>query len=400
MMKRTTLFIPLMVIMALTACTPTGTALTDLTCRQATANAFSESGEAPALRNATLTESDRTERSLTCAQSADAGTGKPEIRLHVSLADDGATIQYNTTITGAQQVATSQPSTEPADPPSQGENEETSRAAQTADGKTEKPIAVTVTAKNQAPSPTIPPTMMAPQPETPAMTPPPPTPTEGQRTLQKAADTWAASINERKWTDLHQLHPRTFRDKCTEAEFEEYAHHLNSVPGYPKVPNDTRVNIQGISIDGTNGEVRYHLRRNGQEIGGSAAAITLQHDGDRWALTLPREILGQDQPCNMDNYLTRGKNRPHPAGSSVHGTDGALITVTNIDANAWDTIQKENSWNDSPDRGKRLIIVRIKVVNASGAGGIDVDERYFELPAAPANSTPHTATHAGSIQIG
>ena len=210
-------------------------------------------------------------------------------------------------------------------------------------------------------------------------TPPPPTPTEGQRTLQKAADTWAASINERKWTDLHQLHPRTFRDKCTEAEFEEYAPHLKSVPGYPKVPKDTRVNIQGISADGTNGEVRYHLRRNGQEIGGSAAAITLQHDGDRWALTLPREILGQDQPCNMDNYLTRGKDRPHPAGSSVHGTDGALITVTNIDANAWDTIQKENSWNDSPDRGKRLIIVRIKVVNASGAGGIDVDERYFEL---------------------
>ncbi len=102
-------------------------------------------------------------------------------------------------------------------------------------------------------------------------------------------------------------------------------------------------------------------------------------------LILPGEILGHDQPCNMDNYRTRGKNRPHPAGSSVHGTDGALVTIKDIDPSAWDRLLQENEFNAPPVRGQRILILRVEAANTHGAGGIDVDERYFELSGSGGN---------------
>ncbi len=44
------------------------------------------------------------------------------------------------------------------------------------------------------------------------------------------------------------------------------------------MPQGTRVNIESIKIDADldSGEVRYHLKRETQEIGGSAASLTLQ----------------------------------------------------------------------------------------------------------------------------
>ena len=74
------------------------------------------------------------------------------------------------------------------------------------------------------------------------------------------------------------------------------------------------------------------------------------------------------------------KDNPAPYGEPVLMADGLEIHIVSLDSDAWPEIQAENSYNDPPAEGNRMVMARIHVSNVSaGADAKSVSDFGFRL---------------------
>lgn len=218
-------------------------------------------------------------------------------------------------------------------------------------------------------------------------------------------------VKDERWSKMYELYSQDFRDRCSQDEFlggmlmgeallgeEEWEDLLKEMK---------LIAVENIQIEGDTatadvtaevlGERETETDRYVREDGrwrlapdpGTEGCQT-EADGEEipttpstGTLTASPTVSGAPTPEPAGTPMTtptpavgHSRSNPIPMGETAVAPPGWEITVLDVNGDAWLEVQAENTFNDPPEEGYRMVMVTVRVTNVQSGDETDIISSY------------------------